>query len=131
MKIEGDDEAWRQTLPGGWADDSRSIFTEEGRTEVENEAFNYIRSLANWRKTAIATHQGSMKHFIPENGTYVYFRLHEQQTVMVLVNTSEEEKIVDSTRFQEVLSEYTKAENVITNTTIEPRFNLSSTAQRS
>ena len=115
----GDDEAWRQTLPGGWTDDNRSVFTEKGRTESENDAFNYIRSLANWRKTAIATHQGSMKHFVPEDGTYVYFRIHEQQTVMVLVNTSNEEKTLDATRFQEVLGDFTTAKNVITNTNID------------
>lgn len=115
----GDDEAWRQTLPGGWTDDTRSVFTEKGRTESENDAFNYIRRLTNWRKTAIATHQGSMKHFVPEDGTYVYFRIHEQQTVMVLVNTSNEEKTLDATRFQEVLGDFTTAKNVITNTSID------------
>ena len=56
-----------------------------------------------------------MKHFIPENGTYVYFRLHEQQTVMVLVNKSDEEKTLDAARFQEVLGNFTTAENVVTN----------------
>jgi len=115
----GDDEAWRQTLPGGWTDDTRSVFTEKGRTESENDAFNYIQSLANWRKNAIATHQGSMKHFVPEDGTYVYFRIHEQQTIMVLVNTSKEEKTLDATRFQEVLGDFTTAKNVITNTNID------------
>ena len=56
-----------------------------------------------------------MKHFIPENDTYVYFRLHQQQTVMVLVNTSDEEKTLDAARFQEVLGNFTTAENVVTN----------------
>ena len=60
-----------------------------------------------------------MKHFVPEDGTYVYFRIHEQQTIMVLVNTSKEEKTLDATRFQEVLGDFTTAKNVITNTNID------------
>jgi len=109
----GDDEAWRQTLPGGWPDDQRTVFEASGRTDEEQEAFEFIRGLANWRKGAIATHEGTMKHFIPENGTYVYFRLHEEQTVMVLVNTTEEEKRLDAKRFQEVLGSFKSAEHVL------------------
>ena len=65
-----------------------------------------------------------MKHFVPEDGTYVYFRIHEQQTIMVLVNTSKEEKTLDATRFQEVLGDFTTAKNVITNTNIDLGANL-------
>lgn len=115
----GDDEGWRQTLPGGWPDDDRSVFEESGRTAEEQEAFSYIRDLANWRKTAIATHEGSMKHFVPEDGTYVYFRMHEQQTIMVLVNTSNEEKRLSTTRFQEVLGAFNSATHVLDNTQFE------------
>ena len=38
---------------------------------------------------------------------------------MVLVNTSNEEKTLDATRFQEVLGDFTTAKNVITNTNID------------
>ena len=31
----GDDEAWRQTLPGGWTDDTRSVFTEKAEQRVK------------------------------------------------------------------------------------------------
>ena len=48
----------------------RSVFTEKAE-QSENDAFNYIRSLTNWRKKQYY-YQGSMKHFVPEVA-YVYF----------------------------------------------------------
>ena len=35
---------------------------------------------------------------------------------MVLVNTSDDEKTLDAARFQEVLGNFTRAENVVANT---------------
>ena len=112
----GDDEAWRQTLPGGWTDDTRSVFTEKAE-RGENDAFNYIEALPIGEKRNSYSPR-KYETFVPEDGTYVYFRIHEQQTIMVLVNTSKEEK-PDATRFQEVLGDFTTAKNVITNTNID------------
>lgn len=102
----GDDEAWRQTMPGGWPDDDRSVFTEEGRTDKENEIMEYITKLTQWRKDAVATHAGKLVHFIPENNTYVYFRVHKDQTIMVAMNANEEAVTLDRDRFVELLDDF-------------------------
>ncbi|SMO84521.1 glycoside hydrolase family 13 protein [Gracilimonas mengyeensis] len=102
----GDDEAWRQTMPGGWPDDDRSVFTEGGRTEQENEIIDYITQLNQWRKDAVAIHEGKLVHFIPENNTYVYFRVHDEQTVMVVLNAGEEAATLNRDRFAEILDAF-------------------------
>lgn len=108
----GDDEAWRQTMPGGWSDDSRSVFTEEGRTAKENEIFNYVKNLIHWRNTSPAIHEGSLKHFIPRDNVYVYFRIHEEQTVMVIMNSGEEDTEVPKDLLAEVLKHFKSGESV-------------------
>ena len=115
----GDDEAWRQTMPGGWPDDDRSVFTEEGRTDKENEIIEYVTKLTEWRKNAIATHEGRLVHFIPENNTYVYFRVHKEQTIMVAMNANEDAVSLDRDRFAEILDEFEVAIDVLSGKEME------------
>lgn len=109
----GDDEAWRQTMPGGWEDDSKSVFTKNGRTDKENEIIDYVSKLTNWRKTATAIHSGKMIHFIPENDIYVYFRIDNEQTVMVIMNNNGEDVELNPQRFEEILKAFSSAMDII------------------
>jgi glycosidase len=120
----GDDEAWRQTMPGGWPDDDRSVFTEEGRTDKENEIMEYVTKLTQWRKEAIATHEGKLVHFIPENNTYVYFRVHEDQTIMVVMNANDETATLDRDRFAEILDDFETGVDVVSGEEIDVSDNL-------
>ncbi|MTI87781.1 MAG: glycosyl hydrolase [Balneolaceae bacterium] len=107
------DESWRQTIPGGWPDDQRNAFTIDGRTHKENEILEYITKLTQWRKEAIAVHEGELVHFIPENNSYVYFRVHKEQTVMVVMNANEETVTLDRDRFAEILDDFSFGVNVM------------------
>jgi len=95
-------EGARFDFPGGWKEDKRNAFTEEGRTAVENEIFRYLQKLLHFRKSSTALQTGEMKHFIPQNGTYFYFRYNDNQLVMVAVNNSKQSKTVDLERFNEM-----------------------------
>lgn len=55
--------------------------------------------------------------YVPQNGTYTYFRYDEKQTVMVVVNTSNNEKQLDVKRFVERTNGFSKARNIITSST--------------
>ncbi|HKK25255.1 MAG TPA: glycoside hydrolase family 13 protein [Gracilimonas sp.] len=120
----GDDEVWRQTMPGGWPNDDRSVFTEEGRTDKENEIIEYVTRLTEWRKNAIATHEGRLVHFIPENNTYLYFRVHEDQTIMVAMNANEDAVSLDRDRFAEILDEFEFGMNVMSGNKINLSENI-------
>src|SRR5690606_24430135 len=76
----------REDFPGGWKEDPVNKFTAAGRSDQENEAFEYVKKLANYRKQHDVLHTGKLLQFIPENGVYVYFRHNEQTTVMVVMN---------------------------------------------
>ena len=95
-------EGARFDFPGGWKEDKRNAFTEEGRTVVENEIFKYLQKLLHFRKSSTALQSGEMKHFLPQDGTYIYFRYNDNQLVMVAVNNSKQPKTVDLERFNEM-----------------------------
>ena len=106
----------RSDFPGGWAGDKSDKFTAAGRTPQENEAWNYFRTLANYRKNSPALQSGKMMQYVPENGLYTYFRYLPEggKTVMVIVNGDDQAKNLETARFVERMSEATTAINIIT-----------------
>jgi glycosidase len=104
----------RIDFPGGWPKDSINKFKAEGRNVQENEAFNYIKKLAQFRKNCQAITEGKLTQFVPENGIYVYFRYHENQKIMVMMNTNNKSVEIGTKRFQEMLDNVQSAKNVIT-----------------
>lgn len=108
----------RADMPGGWKGDTRSVFTEAGRTARENELFHYISTILNWRKSKSVIHNGKLMHFIPENGIYVYFRYTDTESVMVILNNNAEEKTLTTQRFNERLQGFNSAENIVTKQTV-------------
>jgi glycosidase len=103
----------REDFPGGWPGDPKNAFTKEGRTKEQNEAFDFLKTLLNWRKDKEVIHTGKIKHFIPENDLYVYFRYNDTDRVMVILNNAEEDKTFDPARYAEMLEGYTSAVSVI------------------
>ena len=108
----------RQDMPGGWKEDARSVFTEGGRTEKENDLFNYTKKLANWRKTKTCLQDGKLMQFLPIDGVYVYFRYDAAGTVMVVMNTSDKPVSINTKRFAERLTGFNKAKIVTTDWTL-------------
>ena len=102
--IPGNYEGHRFDFPGGWVSDKRNAFTVDGRTKEENEVFNYLRELLNYRKAHPVLQNGEMKQFIPENGIYVYFRYNADKTMMIISNNNTETKELNPDRFSEMLS---------------------------
>jgi len=96
------DAAVRKDFPGGWEADSVNKFETKNLDNYEKEAFSYFQKLANFRKSSLAISKGSLKQFIPQNGVYVYFRIHEKQTLMCVVNTNQSDSDLMLNRFSEV-----------------------------
>lgn len=106
----------RLDFPGGWPGDKLNKFTEQGRTEQENDAFNYVRTLANYRKGCSALQTGKLMQYIPQKGIYVYFRYDAQKTVMVIYNSNDKDATLDTDRFTERMTGFTGAKDVISGT---------------
>ncbi len=119
------DGGLRADFPGGWSTDTANAFTPKGRTALQNEAYTYFANLATWRKSSPALTKGSLIHFVPEDNVYVYFRVHAQQTVMVIINSSNKEVNLGTTRFKEVIGNNTKGFDVIKQENIDITNTLS------
>lgn len=110
----------RRDFPGGWAKDTRNAFTAAGRTENENEAYNFISNLLNWRKNNAVIHSGKLKHFLPEDGIYVMFRYTDNDAVMLILNNNNtDKKTLKTARFNEILKNYNRGTEIITGTEIQ------------
>ncbi|AEI51465.1 glycoside hydrolase family 13 protein [Runella slithyformis] len=104
----------RKDFMGGWKSDKENKFTAAGRTARENEAFEFVKKLANYRKNTPALHSGKLMQFVPQNGFYVYFRYNAQKTIMVVMNTNAEAATLETARFAERMAGFTAAKNVLT-----------------
>jgi glycosidase len=110
----------RQDFPGGWPGDKKSAFTRTGLSDHETEALDFTRLLLNWRKNKEVIHTGKLKHYIPYDGIYVYFRYNDDESVMVIFNNNEKEsKNIKGERYKESLTGYTKGYEVISGKTID------------
>jgi glycosidase len=117
----------RMDFPGGWKNDAQNKFSKEGRNAKENEIWNHIATLANYRKKSSAITTGKMMQFVPEEGVYVYFRYDDKQTVMVVMNTTKENKSIPLKRFEERTKGFSKIKNIITGALSDLKdFNLDS-----
>ncbi len=113
----------RLDFKGGWAGDSENKFTKEGRTQSEDNIFQYLKRFANFRKNSSAITTGKLIQYFPIDGVYVYFRYDAKQTIMCVMNTNDQSSTIDLSRFTERVKGFTKAYDVATGVT----FNLEST----
>lgn len=104
----------RSDFPGGWKGDTVNAFTGVGLSNQQLEAQNFTRKIFNWRKENAVIHNGSLKHFAPENGVYVYFRYNKEKTVMVVLNKNKEKITLNTERFNEVIEGYSTGKDIIT-----------------
>lgn len=111
-KGKGDGDL-RKDFPGGWQGDTRNCFAKNGRTALENEAFEFTRQLLNWRKGNQVIGKGSLKHYSIQNGVYVYQREFNGKSVVIIMNGTDDSKELDLTPYQEILPKQT-ATDVLT-----------------
>ena len=115
---KGGDPAVRLDMPGGFPGDTTSVFTREGRTPLQNEAFDYLSALLNWRKSRPANDviaRGALKHFAPVNGIYVYTRTLGDKQVIVLMNGTDKPASVDTAAYKEILPDGRSYKDIFNN----------------
>ncbi|MCB2408638.1 glycoside hydrolase family 13 protein [Hymenobacter lucidus] len=108
----------RKDFPGGWPGDKEDKFTAAGRSAKENEAFQFVKTLAAYRKSHPALHSGKLMQYLPENGLYVYFRYDASGTVMVASNATDKPAALPTARFVERMTGFSKARNVLSGETL-------------
>ncbi len=103
----------RTDFPGGWPQDKVNAFTENGRTQQQNEAFEFIRKLLHYRKNNEVLHYGKLTHFIPENNVYVFFRSLGSRRVMVILNSNDNPVQLNMSRFKEMTDGFTSGTDIL------------------
>jgi neopullulanase len=109
----------RSDMMGGWEKDSTNKFLATGRTEKENDFFNFYKILANYRKNTPALYDGKLTQYVPEDGIYVYFRYTDDKTIMVVFNGNNKSIELNTKRFKEHIKDFTKGENIISKEIID------------
>ncbi|PUZ27600.1 Glycosidase [Chitinophaga costaii] len=104
----------REDFKGGWVKDSVNKFTPQGRNSAENSLFNYLRTLATYRRENTVLQTGKLMQYIPENGVYTYFRYDSSKTLMMIMNGNNRDTTITTARFEERTQGYSRAVNVIT-----------------
>ena len=113
---EGSDGYVRKDFPGGFPGDKTDAFTAAGRTQLQNEAYDYLRSLLQWRKGAAneVIAKGRLKHFMPINCAYVYDRRLGDSQIDVIINGTDEPMELEMARYAEVMPKGKKMRNALT-----------------
>jgi glycosidase len=103
----------RRDFIGGWSDDKETRFTAAGRSEAENDFFNYFRTIAQYRLRSEALQKGKTLQYQPQDNVYVYFRYTGKQRIMCVINPGEAAKDINLTRFTEGLGGKTAGKEII------------------
>lgn len=113
--IIGDDRhgTIRTPFPGGFKFSDHNAFSKCGRTDLENDIFNFTQKLISLRKNFKSLSNGKLTHYFPFNDVYVYFRNLNDETTMVVVNASAEERNIELSSYSEMLSRSKKLINLL------------------
>ncbi len=114
----------RKDFPGGWKGDSRNAFTREGRTQAENDMFQWESRLLHWRQKSKAVTEGTMTQFCPINGCYVYARRAPGETVLVILNGTSKQASLPMDRYAEIIGDKEKGKDVTSGKVIDLKGTL-------
>jgi len=108
----------RKDFPGGWQGDENNAFTANGRTDLQNQSFNFYKTLLHWRQGNEVITKGSMTHFLVQHGVYVYARQYQGKAIVVMLNGTDKEVNLPLDYYEEILSGYAQGKDVITGRTV-------------
>lgn len=95
--------------------------TEEGRNPLENNMFNYISKLLTWRRGSEAAHNGRLLHYLPTqtDNAYVYFRIADNERIMVVINNSQKPFAIDWAHYEEGLGNVKTGKEIISDVAVK------------
>ncbi|OGU31288.1 MAG: hypothetical protein A2057_15105 [Ignavibacteria bacterium GWA2_35_9] len=112
--------ALREDFPGGFPGDTLSAFTRKGRTAKQNELFDFSKSLLEMRKKYQALSLGKLIHYPPKDEVYFYFRIYNNQKILVILNNGETKQKIGLPQ-EEFLKNVKSLINLLTNKKIDSR----------
>jgi len=113
MKGGPDNGTLRADFPGGFPHDERDAFTEQGRSQLENNLFIFTRQLLQIRKTHKQLQSGTLIHFKPSDEVYVYFRILNDERAIVVINHNKEGRSISLTPYLHQLAGATRLRELV------------------
>lgn len=105
----------RQSFPGGFPTDPVNTFTKPGRNELQEDIFNFTKTLLTLRKKYSALSSGKMIQFPPENNIYVYFKKNAVNNIMIAINNSPKPEEIELNDFADQFEGTGSLKNLFTN----------------
>ncbi|MFI5236916.1 MAG: alpha-amylase family glycosyl hydrolase, partial [Ignavibacteriales bacterium] len=81
----------RQTFPGGFAGDDRNAFSEQGRTDFENDIYKYLNELLKLRNKFVVLSQGKLRHIYPADNIYILIKYFQNDIAAIIINSGDED----------------------------------------
>ena len=103
----------RKDFPGGWTGDATNALTPAGRTKIQNECYDFYKTILNWRKGNDVIAKGSMVQFMVQNGVYAYARQYEGKTIFVMLNGTDAETTVPLKFYKEILKDSKQGKDIL------------------
>ncbi len=104
----------RKDFPGGFPGDNHNAFTREGRTQAQQQMYQWLSRLLHWRQNNPIITQGTMKQFIPYKGIYVIARQFDGKTALTILNGTSKATTMQVKRYAEVIGSATRVRDVLT-----------------
>jgi glycosidase len=104
----------RIPFPGGFPEHERNAFESKYRNEYEADIFSFIQKLISIRKNYEAFSKGKLIHFPPVNDVYYYFRIYNDQKILVVVN-NRDEQVVNFSMIKHLFGEKRELLNLVSN----------------
>jgi len=95
----------RQPFPGGFEGDNRNAFTERGRTEFENDIYNYLHELLKLRNEYSVLSKGKLRHIYPADNLYILEKFYEDDNAIIIINSGDKDISFDYSQIKSYLPE--------------------------
>ena len=120
----GDHGLIRTEFPGGWPDHSKNAFTGDGLSYEELQTQSFFKEILNWRKANEVIHNGKLIQFAPKDEIYSYFRILNDKMVWVIFNRNNSSKTLETSRFDELISNKEFGYDVLNKKSISIKNNI-------
>ena len=104
----------RKDFPGGVPGDQNNAFTREGRTQAQQQMWQWTSRLLHWRKGNEVITKGKMTQFIPFNGIHVIARQYQGRTALTILNGTTRPATMEVKRYAEVIGKVTRVKDILT-----------------
>jgi glycosidase len=113
----------RKPFPGGFIRDDRNGFTEEGRTQQENEIYFYLSELLQLRKENPVLAKGKLRHIYSGEDVYVIIKSFGDEQIIIILNAGEKQILIPREQIKMFIPQVNELHNLKTGEVIDFKLN--------